>query len=69
MVMPRLVLAPLMRGGARHQQKASRIISEGVALFSAGLPKQKLKNQLQIAGRKHDKEMKQQGPSAIQHNN
>ena len=38
MVMHRLVVAPLMRGGARHQQKASRIISERVALFRAGLP-------------------------------
>ena len=38
MIMPRLVLAPLMRGGARHQQKASRIIGERVALFRTRLP-------------------------------
>ena len=38
MIMPRLVLAPLMRGDARHQQKASRIIGERVALFRVGLP-------------------------------
>ena len=47
MIMPRLVLAPLMRGGARHQQKASRIaLTRELPCFVRDSRNQKSKNQL-----------------------
>ena len=33
----RAVLAPLMRGGARHEQKATKVIRERVVSFRAGI--------------------------------
>ena len=37
MLMPRAVLAPLMRSGARHEQKATKVIRERVVSFRAGI--------------------------------